>query len=345
MKNQLAHLITEARFKEITNALSKLKPLVVVGDVGIDKYTLGEVTRISPEAPVPVVKVSKEWEKLGLAANIGHNLSSLGIESTLCGVIGQDIRAPRFDSLLETENLKTWGIVRDATRPTIFKERITTNTQQICRIDYEDTLPLNDDVATQVHDRIADFLESHSGIIIEDYSKGTMTEKLIKDCISLAKDRKKPIFVDPGTHTPPTYYKGADLLKPNLKEAKIMVESLGYTYDKKSIEEMAAILVDKLDLNQIVITLGPEGMALFDRNKEKSFQVIPTVAQEVFDVSGAGDTTISLLASSLLAGATLSEAAWLGNCGAGVVVAKKGTATVNLEELTIFYKRLVERFS
>lgn len=345
MDHQLPHLITEERFKEITSKFSQLKPLIVVGDVGIDKYTLGEVTRISPEAPVPVLKVNKEWEKLGLAANIGHNLSHLGIESTLCGVIGQDIRAPRFESLLEAENLKTWGIVRDPTRPTIFKERITTNTQQICRIDYEDNLPINEGVAKQVRDRISDFLDGHSGVIIEDYSKGTMTEKLIKDCISVAKEKKKQIFVDPGTHTPPTYYKGADLLKPNLKEAKIMVESLGYTYDRKSIDEMAAILVDKLDLQQIVITLGSEGMALFDRNKEKSFQIIPTVAQEVFDVSGAGDTTISLLASSLLAGATLTEAAWLGNCGAGVVVAKKGTATVNLEELTIFYKRLVDRFA
>lgn len=338
-------MISQERFKEITSQFSKLAPLAVVGDVGIDKYTLGEVNRISPEAPVPVVRVTKEWEKLGLAANIVHNLSSLGIEGTLCGVIGDDLRAPRFESLLEEGNLKTWGIVRDPTRPTIFKERITTNTQQICRIDYEDSFDINEGVAKNVLKRVSDFMADHSGLILEDYSKGTMTESLIKDCIKVAKEHKKPVFVDPGAKTPPLFYKGADLLKPNLKEAKIMVESLGYTYDQKSIDEMAAILVDKLDLKKIVITLGPEGMALFDKEADKSFEVIPTVAQEVFDVSGAGDTTISLLASGLLAGGSLSEAAWIGNCGAGVVVAKKGTATVNLEELTVFYKRLVERYS
>jgi bifunctional ADP-heptose synthase (sugar kinase/adenylyltransferase) len=124
-----------------------------------------------------------------------------------------------------------------------------------------------------------------------------------------------------------------------------MVESLGYTYDKKSLEEKAAILVDKLDLGKIVITLGPEGMALMDREGSGKLEVIPTVAQEVFDVSGAGDTTISLLTAGLLAGGTLTEAAWIGNCGAGVVVAKKGTATVNMEELTVFFKRLVDRYA
>ena len=345
MNDQLTHLISETRFKEITSLFNKLAPLVIVGDVGIDKYTLGEVTRISPEAPVPILKVNKEWEKLGLAANIGHNLSHLGIESTLCGVIGQDRRAPRFESLLEEEDLKTWGIVRDPSRPTIFKERITTATQQICRIDYEDNIALGNNISDQVTERISDFLDNHSGMIIEDYSKGMMTEKLIKDCLSLAKEMNKPVYVDPGLKTSPVHYKGATLLKPNLKDAKLMVESLGYTYEEKTVEEMATILIDKLDLNQIVITLGSEGMALMEKEIKNSFQVIPTVAQEVYDVSGAGDTTISLLASSLLTGASLSEAAWIGNCGAGVVVAKKGTATVNLEELTIFYQRLVDRFS
>lgn len=338
-------LIDKNRFKEVTSQFSSLKPLIVLGDVGIDKYTLGEVTRISPEAPVPVVHVQREWEKLGLAANIGHNLKSLGIDSTLCGVIGNDLRAPRFESLLEETNLKTWGIVRDGSRPTIFKERITTSTQQVCRIDYEDNLSINSNVEKTLEERVSDFLDEHSGLILEDYAKGTLTENLIKRCIALAKEKKRLVCVDPGTTTPPHFYKGADLLKPNLKEAKLMVEFLGYTYDKKSLDEMAAILVDKLDLEKIVITLGPEGMALLDRAGSGKLEVIPTVAQEVFDVSGAGDTTISLLAAGLLAGGTLREAAWIGNCGAGVVVAKKGTATVNMEELTVFYNKLAERYS
>lgn len=338
-------LIDQNRFSEITKKFGQLAPIAVLGDVGIDKYTLGEVSRISPEAPVPVVHVHKEWEKLGLAANIGHNLKSLGIESTLCGVVGQDIRAPRFESLLEETQLKTWGIVRDPARPTIFKERITTNTQQICRIDYEDNLPISKEIEDTLIERVSDFLDSHSGLILEDYAKGTLTENLIKECINVAKSKNRLVCVDPGTTTPPLYYKGAGLLKPNLKEAKLMVESLGYTYDKKSLEEKAAILVDKLDLGKIVITLGPEGMALLDREGSGKLEIIPTVAQEVFDVSGAGDTTISLLTAGLLAGGTLAEAAWIGNCGAGVVVAKKGTATVNMEELIVFYKKLCESYS
>ncbi|MCF8060590.1 MAG: hypothetical protein K9K67_14910 [Bacteriovoracaceae bacterium] len=338
-------LITEDRFKEITKSFATLSPIAVLGDIGIDKYTLGDVSRISPEAPVPVVHVEREWEKLGLAANIVHNLKSLGIDSTLCGVIGEDIRAPRFESLLEASNLKTWGIVRDPSRPTIFKERITTSTQQICRIDYEDNLSINKDVESKLIQRVSDFLEDHSGLILEDYAKGTLTENLIKACIKMAKEQKKLVCVDPGTSTPPLFYKGADLLKPNLKEARLMVESLGYTYDKKSLDEKAAILVDKLDLGKIVITLGPEGMALLDRNGSGKLEIIPTVAQEVYDVSGAGDTTISLLTAGLLCGGTLSESAWIGNCGAGVVVAKKGTATVNMEELTIFYKKLIDSYA
>jgi rfaE bifunctional protein kinase chain/domain len=338
------NLIQEKRFKEITSEFSKLKPIIIVGDVGIDKYTLGDVTRISPEAPVPVVHVQREWEKLGLAANIGHNLQSLGIEGTLCGVVGNDIRAPRFDSLLEAENLKTWGIVRDPSRPTIFKERITTGTQQICRIDYEDDLPISSEVESTLIERVGDFLDDHSGVILEDYAKGTMTKEVIRKCIEMAREKEKLVFVDPGVSTPPEYYKGCYLLKPNLKEARLMVESLGYTYKKKTLEEKAVILADKLDVEKLVITLGPEGMALLDTAGEGKLEVIPTVAQEVFDVSGAGDTTISLLASALLCGATLNEAAWIGNCGAGVVVAKKGTATVNQEELFTFYHRVLERY-
>jgi len=339
------NLISEARFKEITGKFETLKPIIVVGDVGIDKYTMGAVRRISPEAPVPVVEVDTEWEQLGLAANIGNNLRSLGVEATVCGVIGNDIRAPRFENLLEDSKLKTWGIVRDPSRPTIFKERITTNTQQICRIDYEQKEPINQDVEGKLLERVSDFLDDHGALILEDYAKGTLSEKVIKDIIVLCKQKKMICCVDPGSTTPPEFYTGATLLKPNLKEASLMVESLGYTYAKKSLEEKAAILVDKLKLEKLVITLGPEGMALLDTAGDGKIHLIPTVASEVFDVSGAGDTTITLLTSSLLAGGSLIESAWIGNCGAGVVVAKKGTATVNMEELSIFYKKLSDRYS
>lgn len=331
------------RFNEITSKFSSIDPIVVVGDVGIDKYTFGEVKRISPEAPVPILEVTREWLKLGLAANISHNLRTLGVKSTLCGVVGDDNNANLFDNLLEDEKLNTWGIVRTKSRPTIFKERVTTNTQQICRIDYESSDFIDEETEKKVLLRIDEFAKTHRALIVEDYAKGTLTKNLIGSLISKFKSAGKLVAVDPGRSTPPLYYKGASLLKPNLTEAKIMAENLGY--NEKKLENIAKILVEKLELEMLVITLGPEGMALLDIKTQPQLKIIPTVAHEVFDVSGAGDTAISVLTSALLAGATLEEAAWIGNCASGVVVGKKGTATVNLEELNIFYNRLVNKIN
>lgn len=335
-------IISNERFNDITSKFKSLEPIIVVGDVGIDKYTFGEVKRISPEAPVPVLEVTKEWLKLGLAANISHNLNTLGVKSTLCGVVGNDNNANVFDNLLEDEHLNTWGIVRCSSRPTIFKERVTTNTQQICRIDYESSEAIDASTEQKLLQRVEGFAETHKAIIIEDYAKGTLTKDLIHALIKKFKDKGKLVAIDPGRSTPPLYYKGATLLKPNLSEARAMVENLGYNKEKK-LENMAKILVEKLDLQMLVITLGPDGMALLDTVNQPDLKIIPTVANEVFDVSGAGDTAISVLTSSLIAGATLEEAAWIGNCASGVVVGKKGTATVNLEELYHFYQQLLKK--
>jgi rfaE bifunctional protein kinase chain/domain len=334
----------EKRFIELTSNFKKLDKIAILGDVGIDKYTQGVVKRISPEAPVPIVEVNMEWEKLGLSANIAHNLEELGIKSTICSVIGDDKRGSRLENLLEESSLSIWGLVRDGTKPTTYKERITTNTQQICRIDYESKTAIQPQVEELLLSRFKDFLDDHKAIILEDYAKGTLTEKVIKDSIAMGREKGSLICIDPGATTDPIFYKGASLLKPNFKEAGLMIKSLGYSYEEKSASDMAEILVDKLELDKIVITLGSEGMALLDRKNGK-LETLPTLAQEVFDVSGAGDTTISLLTAGLMAGGSLREAAFLGNCGAGVVVAKKGTATVNLEELLVFYKRLKNSLS
>lgn len=337
----MKNLISEKRFTELTEKFNKIDPIVVVGDVGIDKYTFGEVKRISPEAPVPVLEVTKEWLKLGLAANISHNLKTLGVKSTLCGVVGSDNNANVFDTLLEDEQLNTWGIVRATNRPTIFKERVTTNTQQICRIDYENCEEIDQATQNKLIGRIDEFSKNHGAVIIEDYAKGTLSKNVIAHLISTFKAEKKLVAVDPGRSTPPLFYKGASLLKPNLVEAKAMVEGLGYK--EKNLEKMAQILVEKLELEMLVITLGAEGMGLLDTKNKTGLTIIPTVANEVFDVSGAGDTAISVLTSALLAGATLEEAAWIGNCASGVVVGKKGTATVDLTELHSFYQQLVKK--
>lgn len=339
----MKNLITLKRFTDITNKFSSIDPIVVVGDVGIDKYTFGEVKRISPEAPVPVLEVTKEWLKLGLAANISHNLKTLGVQSTLCGVVGEDNNANVFDTLLEDEKLNTWGIVRTNSRPTIFKERVTTNTQQICRIDYESSDYINEETEKKLIARFDEFAKTHAAVIIEDYAKGSLTQNVIAYLIAKFKEEKKLVAVDPGKSTPPLFYKGANLLKPNLLEAKAMVASLGYK--ENNLEKMTEILVDKLSLDMLVITLGADGMALLDVKNQPKMKIIPTVANEVFDVSGAGDTAISALTSSLLAGATLEEAAWIGNCASGVVVAKKGTATVDLKELHHFYDQLAKKMN
>lgn len=339
----LKNIISLERFNEITLKYSDLAPIVVVGDVGIDKYTFGEVRRISPEAPVPVIEVTKEWLKLGLAANISHNLSALGVRSTLCGVVGEDANANLFETLLEDEKLNTWGIVRSATKPTIFKERVTTNTQQICRIDYESSDDIDSETEQKLLNRADEFVKNHQALIIEDYAKGTLTKNLIASLITKFKANGKLVAVDPGRSTPPMFYKGATLLKPNLNEARLMVESLGYK--EKNLEVIAKILVEKLELEKLVITLGAEGMALMDIKSGPGLTIIPTVANEVFDVSGAGDTAISVLTSSLLAGATLQEAAWISNCASGVVVGKKGTATVDLKELNSFFLLLLKKIT
>jgi rfaE bifunctional protein kinase chain/domain len=336
----MKNIISYSRFLEITSQFKTMQPIVVVGDVGIDKYTFGEVKRISPEAPVPVLEVKKEWLKLGLAANISHNLTTLGVNSTLCGVVGNDINANIFDTLLEDEKLNTWGIVRSENRQTTFKERVITNTQQICRIDYESPDDIDEETEQKLKTRVDEFSKTHAALILEDYAKGALTQNVISYLIKKFTDLNKLVAVDPGRSTPPLYYKGATLLKPNFQEAKLMVNSLGYK--ELDIVKIAHILTEKLDLKMLVITLGADGMALLDREHGGLVKIIPTVASEVFDVSGAGDTAISVLTSALLSGATLEEAAWIGNCASGVVVAKKGTATVNLEELTIFYKKIAQ---
>ena len=323
--------LSRERFLKIISQFSSVGPLLIVGDVGIDKYTQGEVHKISPEAPVPVVEVTKEWKKLGLAANVLDNLHALDVRVTICGVSGNDTNAQTLMELLAARELMTEGIIRDESRPTIFKERVTTDIQQICRVDYEKTTFIDGPVETALLNQIDDFNIVHDAVIIEDYSKGTLTKTVLEKTIQMFKEDGRFIAVDPGKKTPPLHYKGATLLKPNLGEALMMMQALGYNHEKSNLKEMAEILMDKLDLEQIVITLGKGGMALASR-KEK-FQVIPTNTQEIFDVSGAGDTAIALLTLSLLSHATLKEAVLMANIGAGIVVGKPGTATVNIEEL------------
>jgi rfaE bifunctional protein kinase chain/domain len=332
-------MISQLRIKEITEKFNQIKPILVIGDVGIDKYSQGIVNRISPEAPVPVIEVQKEWMKLGLAANVSDNLKSLSVGTTLCGVMGDDKNANTLEELLEESGLKTWGLVRDESRMTTFKERVVTSVQQICRIDYETKEGISNNTYERLKERFNEFKGEHSSIIIEDYGKGLFTKTVLEFLIKDSKENNLKTYVDPSRSTPALWYKGASFLKPNEVESEILVRGLGF--DKKSsIEERAKILVDKLDLEKIIITLGANGMALLDTTTDGKVHIIPTVAKDVFDVSGAGDTAISAIVASLSAGATLEEAAWIGNCASGIVVGKKGTALATIEELKKYHSSL-----
>lgn len=331
-------MIELKRFNEIMQKFKSLDPILIIGDIGVDKYTKGEVKRISPEAPVPVVEVYEEWNKLGLAANVSDNLQSLGVKSTLCGIIGNDANGNCLENLLEEKDLSTWGIVRCPERMTTFKERVVTDIQQVCRVDYESKNELIADTFERLMGRISEFVQSHSAVVLEDYGKGLFNKKSLQQIIAVMKEQGLFISVDPSRTTNPLYYKGVDLLKPNRLESELMAKQLGY--NETRVEKIAEILFDKLDLEKIIITLGAEGMAIFDSKEDKQLKVIPTVAREVFDVSGAGDTAISAITSSLACGASLMEATWIGNCASGVVVSKKGTALVNQQELKAYFTKL-----
>jgi len=331
------NIIPEDRFNEILDCYQKIGPILVVGDVGIDKYIIGKVKRISPEAPVPVVEVIKEKYKLGMAANITNNLESLNIKSTLCGVVGNDANGEFFKKIMRENNIDPCHIVSEDNRSTICKERVTTAVQQICRVDYETQEPISYESEQKILSVASSLVESHGALIIEDYSKGTLSENLNKGLIEIFRNRGKIVAVDPGRQTSPEFYSGASLLKPNLFEAELMSRALGCRSNK--IDDMAYILIDKLNLDMLIITLGGDGMAYIEKNGDGKINIVPVVQTEVYDVSGAGDTSISVITASLLAGSSLREAVCMGNYASGVVVGKFGTATVSTSELQMYYQR------
>ncbi len=328
-------MISLNRTQELFAKLNTQEEILVLGDVGLDKYTLGRVSRISPEAPVPVVEVYKEWEKMGLAANVAENIKVLGGKALLCGIVGEDKAADALESLLEEFELSTWGLVAVEKRMTIFKERIVAENQQICRVDYESSEPISLEDQEKFLSRVSGFLPGKSSVIIEDYGKGLFNLALLQKLYALFSQNNIKTFVDPSRHAHPQIYQGSFLFKPNRIESEILVAKLGY--HTRDISEMAHILINALELENIVITLGKDGMAIKNKN-DSQLTMIPTFAKEVYDVSGAGDTAISTITLMMSAGATLEEAAWIANYASGVVVGKRGTSNVNQKEIFDFIK-------
>jgi len=316
----------------ILKGFSRVK-LLVVGDIMMDRSVSGKVSRISPEAPVPVVIVEKEEFNLGGAANVAHNIRSLGGVVSLCGILGKDENGRKLYKKIAEKEIQTQGIFFEPGRQTTVKTRIIAHHphhQQLVRVDRETTDHPKVSTSKVLLGFLAEGINDFDGIVISDYGKGLLTRNLIQTIIKRAKKSKKFVMVDPKVKNF-FFYKGATVITPNTQEAS-EASRTSYT-DQSSVEEMGRKLLKRLSCKALVITQGEKGMTIFERH-QKPYRV-PTVAKEVYDVTGAGDTVIGTMALALGTGprVNVKDAASLANYAAGVVVGKVGTAIVNREEL------------
>jgi len=300
--------------------------ILVFGDVMLDRYVSGSVDRVSPEAPVPVLKPIKEEIRLGGAANVALNLSSLGSKVSLIGISGKDSSSAQIFKLLKENKIKN-EIVK-SNLPTITKLRLLSSKQQLLRVDNEEEFTKEDWNSAKKRFDKSIALNSNNLLIISDYGKGTLQD--IPGLIKKAKKSKKIVLVDPKGNNF-SKYKGADVITPNFSE---FIGEVGAVKSEREITAKAKSLIKSLKLGALLVTRGPEGMTLF--NKEKGNVVrsdFPTQAQEVFDVSGAGDTVIASVAAALSTGLDMTSAVKLANVAAGIVVGKSGTATASISEI------------
>ena len=301
---------------------------LVVGDLMLDEYLWGKTDRISPEAPVQVVDVLREELRLGGAGNVVNNLLTLGTRVSVCSVVGDDGNGWALLTECGRHGIAVDAIFRDPTRCTSRKTRVVASHQQIVRIDRESREPLACETEAQVCDWIMARAGGFDVILVSDYLKGVLTPRVLKTLITAAHGAGIPVLVDPkGTDF--SRYRGATLLTPNRKEAE--AASGIAIADAATLEQAAAVVMEQADLDYLLITRSEEGMSLFARSADTVH--IPTVAREVFDVSGAGDTVLASLAVGMAAGLGIAEAACLANVAAGIAVGKLGTSTVTPEEI------------
>lgn len=318
--------ISFSRADDILSA-ARGKVIAVIGDVMLDRYFWGSVTRISPEAPVPVIDVEDESLHLGGAANVAQNLKSLGLEPLLCGVLGNDNSGKSFIEIAKQRGINPDGLFIDDARPTTVKTRIIGNNQQIARIDRE----VRNDISPEGLAHIINLLSSVnelSGIIIEDYNKGTVTEKLIESVIAYAATKNIPVYVDPKKANF-FVFKGVTVFKPNRKEAQQALDLPLIT--ENDVVNAGKKLLNLLECENVLITLGAQGMMLFEKNGNISS--VMTNARHVADVSGAGDTAIATLAASMSGGASIGEASVMANFASGIVCEKPGIVSIEVDEL------------
>jgi rfaE bifunctional protein kinase chain/domain len=320
--------ITRQRAEEIIEAASHRK-VVILGDVMLDEFVWGDVTRISPEAPVPVVDIRRESVHLGGAANVLANVVALGARACVVGVIGDDSAGDRLRaSLNEASPLQTDDYLVVATgRPSTTKTRIIAHNQLVVRADREQRSPVNGQVEQRIISALKQALEDADAFVVSDYDKGVVTPRILEEILDLAYQRV-PVLIDPKIRNF-EHYRPATLITPNHHEALRMTNMQEDSDD--GLHKAARAIHEKLGCDAVLITRGDRGIMLLQGDSEPVF--VETAAREVFDVTGAGDTVIATLATSLAAGATMFEAANLANHAAGIVVGKVGTATASAAEL------------
>ena len=302
--------------------------VLVLGDLMLDHYLWGHCERISPEAPVPVVEVQRETSSLGGAGNVAANLTALGGEPVLVGLVGDDERAQKLFDAFAARGVDTRSIVRDPSRPTTMKTRIIAHSQQVVRADWESRADADGPALDGLLGVLERELPRCHGLVVSDYGKGVITRLVLEKAIGLARARRIPVAVDPKeSHI--DAYKGVSILTPNQLEAGwVMGQRIT---DEASLMSVGWGLQKRLDAECALITRGAEGMSLFE--KTGRYTHLPTVAREVFDVTGAGDTVVSVVALALAAGADYPEACYLANHAAGVVIREVGTATCSPAQL------------
>ena len=304
------------------------KWVLVIGDLMLDRYLIGDVQRISPEAPVPVVLLKQQNDRAGGAANVAANLANLGISTRIAGCVGEDAEATTLLALINHLGIKSEAVIQSSTRPTIAKTRVMSSHQQIVRIDQESQAKFSAEENAELHLLISRALqEKPSIVILSDYAKGVLSDDVCQSIIQACKEANIPVLVDPKGQDY-TKYKGATALTPNKKET---AEACGVNMnDTEALLAGAKKLKADLGLDFLAVTRGEEGITLFDKTNEHH---IAATAKQVFDVSGAGDTVIATLAAGLIHGLSPQDALSLANTAAGIVVGKVGTVPIQLNEL------------
>ena len=324
-------MITRERINALLEAMPQRR-IVVVGDAMLDIYMIGDVERISPEAPVPVVRVAERRYALGGAANVAANVAAIGAEVTLVATVGDDRRGEQLRTEMVAAGIRDDGIVTTPDRPTTSKTRVVARGQQMLRFDEEEDALLEGETLEALHKRIHRAMRGVDAVLFEDYNKGTLAPAVIEGTLREARERGIPSVVDP-KYKQFFCYKGATVFKPNRRELEA---ALGAALDIEHADTLPAVM-ERLEVDNLLLTLGAQGMALLTRSG--GVVRLSSHAREVYDVSGAGDTVTAWVGTALAAGASVQEAAELANYAAGIEVGKAGVAVVSREEVRDRFER------